>query len=523
MKNPQNSPKKVMILGGGPNRIGQGIEFDYCCVHAAFALRDMGYETVMVNCNPETVSTDYDTSSKLYFEPVTLEDVLQIYRKENPLGVIVQFGGQTPLNIARELSDAGVNILGTSIDSIDAAEDRDLFRKMMEKLGIPMPEAGIAHNLDDALTVANRIGYPLMIRPSFVLGGQGMEVIYDEAQLREYVVKAMTVAPDRTLLLDRFLRDALECEADAISDGADVFIPAVMEHVELAGVHSGDSACFIPSVSIPQKHLATIQDYTRKIARELRVCGLMNMQYAIEGDTVYVLEANPRASRTVPLVSKVCAISMASIATRLMLGEKLADLKLTHKKIPHFGAKESVFPFDKFPEVDPVLGPEMRSTGEVLGIAEDYGLAFYKSQEAANAKLPCEGGVLLSLSEKPASAVAAARAFHSLGFKLHATEGTAQFLEKHGIPSEVVAKINEGRPNVLDLVVNRQVNLIINTPSPRRDAISDDASIRKAALKYKVPYITTTAAALAAANGIKSARSGRGSVKSIQACHAEIR
>ena len=517
------SPKTVMILGGGPNRIGQGIEFDYCCVHAAFALREMGYETVMVNCNPETVSTDYDTSTRLYFEPLTVEDVLQIYRKEKPLGVIVQFGGQTPLNIARELAGCGVNILGTPIDSIDAAEDRDLFRKMMEKLGIPMPEAGIANNLGEALVISRRIGYPLMIRPSFVLGGQGMEVIYDEAQLREYVVKAMAVAPGRTLLLDRFLRDALECEADAISDGADVFIPAVMEHVELAGVHSGDSACFIPPVSIPPKHLDTIRDYTRKIAAELHVCGLMNMQYAIEDDTVYVLEANPRASRTVPLVSKVCAIQMAGIATRLMLGEKLSDLNLTHKTIPHFGAKESVFPFDKFPEVDPVLGPEMRSTGEVLGIADSYGLAFYKSQEAANAKLPCEGGVLISLSEKPMPAATAARAFHELGFKLYATDGTAAFLGKHGIPSEIVAKINEARPNVLDLVINGQVQLILNTPSPRRDAVADDASIRKAALKYKVPYITTLAAALAAARGIQAARSGRGAVKSIQECHAGIR
>ncbi len=519
----KQNPKKVMILGGGPNRIGQGIEFDYCCVHAAFALREMGYETVMVNCNPETVSTDYDTSSRLYFEPLTVEDVLQIYRKEKPLGVIVQFGGQTPLNIARELSECGVNILGTSIDAIDIAEDRDLFRKMMDKLHIPMPESGIANNLDEALVIAKGIGYPLMIRPSFVLGGQGMEVIYDEAQLREYVVKAMNVAPDRTLLLDRFLRDALECEADAISDGADVFIPAVMEHVELAGVHSGDSACFIPPVSIPHAHLQTIQDYTRKIASELHVCGLMNMQYAIEDNTVYVLEANPRASRTVPLVSKVCAIQMASIATRLMLGEKLADLQLKHKTIPHFGAKEAVFPFDKFPEVDPVLGPEMRSTGEVLGMADSYGLAYYKSQEASNAKLPCEGALLISLSEKTMPAVTAARLFVELGFKIYATDGTAEFLKRNGISADVVAKINEGRPNVIDLVVNRQVHLIINTPSPRRDALADDASIRKAALKYKVPYMTTIAAAIAAASGIKAARAGRGTVKSIQAYHAEIR
>ncbi|HHU35679.1 MAG TPA: carbamoyl-phosphate synthase large subunit [Treponema sp.] len=524
--------KKIMILGGGPNRIGQGIEFDYCCVHAAFALRELGYETIMINCNPETVSTDYDTSDKLYFEPVTLEDVLQIYNKEKPEGVIVQFGGQTPLNIARELADEGVNILGTSIDSIDIAEDRDLFRKMMEKLDIPMPESGMAANIDEAIIAAKGIGYPIMIRPSFVLGGRGMEVIYDENMLREYVAKAVGVTPDRPLLIDRFLRNALECEADALSDGKEVFIPAVMEHIELAGVHSGDSACVIPSIGIEQRHLDQIKDYTRKIAEALHVCGLMNMQYAIEDDRVYVLEANPRASRTVPLVSKVCNTQMAQLATRLMLGESLASLNLKDKIIPHFGAKEAVFPFEKFPEVDPVLGPEMRSTGEVLGLSDNFALAFYKSQEAAGAALPSElhetkgaGSVLISLSERGNQEKAAeeiGRQFSELGFTILSTEGTADFFRAAGIPCQTIAKINEGRPNVLDVILNRQVNLIINTPSGRRDALADDAVIRKAAIKYRIPYMTTLAAANAAGQGIAAARINRGGVKSVQEYHAGI-
>jgi len=516
--------KKIMILGGGPNRIGQGIEFDYCCVHAAYALRDQGYETVMVNCNPETVSTDYDTSDKLYFEPVTLEDVLQIYNKEKPAGVIVQFGGQTPLNIARQLADAGVKILGTSIDSIDIAEDRDLFRMRMERLGIPMPESGMAVDFPEAVKVANRVGYPLMIRPSFVLGGRGMEVIYDEQMLREYVDKAVGVTPERPLLLDRFLRNALECEADALSDGKNVFIPAVMEHIELAGVHSGDSACVIPPVSIDDAHLATILDYTRKIAQELHVMGLMNMQYAIEDGKVYVLEANPRASRTVPLVSKVCNIQMAQAATRLMLGGTLASLKLKHGSIPHFGVKEAVFPFSKFPEVDPVLGPEMRSTGEVLGMASTFGLAYYKSQEAADASLPTRPGrMLVSLSEKPDSAAHVVREFQKLGFTIVGTEGTIAWLAAHGVEGAVVHKINEGRPNVIDMIVNREVALVLNTPSGRRDSRADDASIRQAAIKYKVPYLTTLAAATAAAQGIRAARDTQGGVRSLQEYHADIK
>lgn len=518
--------KKIMILGGGPNRIGQGIEFDYCCSHAAMALREMGYETIMVNCNPETVSTDYDTSDKLYFEPVSLEDVLQIYHKENPAGVIVQFGGQTPLNIARALSDEGVKILGTSIDSIDIAEDRDLFRKMMDKLGIPMPESGMATDINEALNVVKKIGgYPIMIRPSFVLGGRGMEVIYDETMLREYVAKAVGVTPDRPLLVDRFLHNALECEADALSDGTHVYIPSVMEHVELAGVHSGDSACIIPPVTISQSNLATIKDYTRKIAEALRVVGLMNMQYAIENGKVFVLEANPRASRTVPLVSKVCNTQMARLATRLMLGENLENLKLKDKKFNHHGAKEAVFPFDKFPKVDPVLGPEMRSTGEVLGLSDNYALAYYKSQEAAGAILPSSGAVLISLSDKvnlSEQAIEIGKEFEKLGFKIYATEGTAKFYENAGVKCEVVHKINEGRPNVLDAIVNRDVALVINTPWAKRNAVADESAIRKAAIKYKIPYITTLAGAYNTVKGIAAAKKGHGEVKSLQEYHASI-
>ena len=526
-----DNKKKIMILGGGPNRIGQGIEFDYCCCHAAMQLKQMGYETILVNCNPETVSTDYDTSDKLYFEPVTMEDVLQIYRKENPAGVIVQFGGQTPLNIARALSDEGVKILGTSIDSIDTAEDRDLFRKMMDNLGIPMPESGMASTFEEARDVANSIGYPVMIRPSFVLGGRGMEVIYDENMLREYVAKAVGVTPDRPLLLDRFLHNALECEADALSDGKEVYIPAVMEHVELAGIHSGDSACVIPPVSIPEENLKTIKEYTRKIAESLHVCGLMNMQYAIENGKVFVIEANPRASRTVPLVSKVCNTQMARLATRLMLGESIADLKLTDKIIPHHGTKEAVLPFEKFPGVDPVLGPEMRSTGEVLGLADNFPLAFYKAEEAANAILPSapvageKKTVLISLSQKDnqkKEALDMARAFSYLGFNILATEGTNKFFNENGIKSEAIAKIGEGRPNVLDVILNNEVCLVVNTPGIRNDNRAHEGTIRKSALRYKVPYITTLAGAKAAVDGIGTVRNGKGDVKSLQDYHAQI-
>jgi carbamoyl-phosphate synthase large subunit len=514
--------RKIMVLGGGPNRIGQGIEFDYCCVHAAFALRDEGFESIMVNCNPETVSTDYDTSDKLYFEPLTVEDVLSIYEKERPEGVIVQFGGQTPLNIAKELAEAGVKIIGTSPETIDLAEDRDRFRQIMRELDIPEPESGMASTLQEALDVAERIGYPLMVRPSYVLGGRAMEVVHDEEMLKHYVAAAVDVSPERPILIDKFLENAIEAEADAISDGSDAFVPAVMEHIELAGVHSGDSACVIPPISIPARHIDTICEYTKKIAMELNVVGLMNIQYAIAGDTVYVLEANPRASRTVPLVSKVCNISMARVATQLMLGKKLTDLDIQPRSIPHFGVKEAVFPFNMFPEVDPLLGPEMRSTGEVLGLAHRFGLAFFKAQEATQQVLPSEGTVLITVSDKDKGvALEVAKRFQELAFKILATEGTHKFLADHGIQSEPIRKMHEGRPNIVDGIKNGEIQLIINTPSGRLSK-HDDSYIRKAAIKYKVPYITTTAAATAAARGIAAYRRGHGRVKSLQRYHRDI-
>ena len=513
---------KIMVLGGGPNRIGQGIEFDYCCVHAAFTIRDAGYESIMVNCNPETVSTDYDTSDKLYFEPLTIEDVLSIYEKEKPEGVIVQFGGQTPLNIADELARAGVKIIGTSPETIDLAEDRDRFRKMMAKLGIPMPESGMAINLDEALRVAERIGYPLMVRPSYVLGGRGMEVVHDEEMLKQYVEAAVGVTPERPILIDKFLENAIETEADAISDGTDAFVPAVMEHIELAGIHSGDSACVIPPISIPPKHLDTIYEYTKKIAIELNVVGLMNMQYAIANDRVYVLEANPRASRTVPLVSKVCNIPMARLATQVMLGTKLSSLHLKPKLFRHFGVKESVFPFNMFPEVDPLLGPEMRSTGEVLGLASSFGLAFFKAEEAAQQLLPSEGTVLITVSNNDRPAVfEVAKEFIRLGFKIKATNGTQRFLAEQGIESDHILKMHEGRPNIVDGIKNKEIHLVINTPSGKL-SVYDDSYIRKAAIKYKIPYITTLAAALAAAKGIAAFQKGKGFVRSLQSYHEDI-
>jgi len=515
--------RKIMVLGGGPNRIGQGIEFDYCCVHAAFTLRDEGFESIMVNCNPETVSTDYDTSDKLYFEPLTVEDVLSIYEKEKPEGVIVQFGGQTPLNIAGELAQAGVRIIGTSPETIDLAEDRDRFRAMMKKLNIPMAESGMASNLDEAIEIAERIGYPLMVRPSYVLGGRAMEVVHDEDMLKHYVAAAVEVTPERPILIDKFLENAIEAEADAIADGTDAFVPAVMEHIELAGIHSGDSACVIPPVSIPQKHINTICEYTRKIATELNVIGLMNMQYAIANDTVYVLEANPRASRTVPLVSKVCGISMARLATQLMLGKKLSDLNLKQRSIPHFGVKEAVFPFNMFPEVDPVLGPEMRSTGEVLGLADSFALAFFKSQQAAKQNLPSQGTVLLTVSDTDkAAALDVAKQFQNLGFTIKATNGTHRFLTDNGLKAEHILKMHEGRPNIVDAIKNGEIQLIINSPSGKLSKY-DDSYIRKAAIRYKVPYITTTAAAAAAVKGIAAHRAGPASVRSLQSYHSAIR
>ncbi len=512
---------KVMVLGGGPNRIGQGIEFDYCCVHAAFALRDAGYESIMVNCNPETVSTDYDTSDKLYFEPLTFEDVLSIYEKERPDGVIVQFGGQTPLNLARALAASGVKILGTSPDTIDLAEDRDRFRKVMADMGIPMPKSEMAVSVEQALIAADHIGYPLMVRPSYVLGGRGMEVVHNEEMLRHYMAAAVDVTPERPILIDKFLENAIEAEADAICDGKEVFLPAVMEHIEYAGIHSGDSACVIPPVSIPAGHLATIENYTQRIAIELGVVGLMNMQYAISNGTVYVLEANPRASRTVPLVSKVCNIQMAHAATQLMLGQSLQDLRLVHSPIRHFGVKEAVFPFNMMPEVDPLLGPEMRSTGEVLGLAASFDKAFFKAQEATQSPLPLDGTVLITVARRDREGVLeVAQRFAELGMKILATQGTSQWLADHGIRSKVVNKMHEGRPHIVDHIVNREIQLIVNTPAGTESEL-DDSYIRKNAIKYRVPYITTTAGALAAAKGIAACReSGTGEVRSLHSYHA---
>ncbi|MBT4496152.1 MAG: carbamoyl-phosphate synthase large subunit [Gemmatimonadetes bacterium] len=504
-KVPVSPNKKIMILGGGPNRIGQGIEFDYTCVHAAFTLRDEGYESVMVNCNPETVSTDYDTSNKLYFEPLTVEDVLAIYDKEKPEGVIVQFGGQTPLNIAQELKDNGVKILGTTPESIRLAEDREYFRERMMALDIPQPESGTARNLEEALELAGRIGYPLMVRPSFVLGGRGMEVIYDEEMLVKYAREAIKVSPEYPMLIDRFLEDAIEAEVDAISDGEDTFVAAVMEHIELAGVHSGDSACSIPTRNIPQKHLDTIEDYTARIAKELEVVGIINVQYAICDDQVYIIEANPRASRTVPLVAKVMGLPMARLATQFMLGRKMAEFpEIEKRKISYFGVKEAVFPFNMFHEVDPLLGPEMRATGEVMGISESFGMAFYKAQEATGTRLPLKGNVLLTVADKDKPVLLdVAKRLEKVGLTLHTTEGTGRFLEENGIASTSIKKLHEGRPNLVDAIKSNELDLVINTPVGR-DSKHDDSYIRMTAIQQKVPYVTTMAAALASVEGIES-------------------
>ncbi|MCR5398881.1 MAG: carbamoyl-phosphate synthase large subunit [Lachnospiraceae bacterium] len=526
-ESPSSDKKKIMILGGGPNRIGQGIEFDYCCVHAAMELKRLGFETIIVNCNPETVSTDYDTSDKLYFEPLTLEDVLSIYEKEKPLGVIAQFGGQTPLNLAADLEKNGVKILGTSPAVIDLAEDRDQFRAMMDKLGIPMPESGMAVNADEAIAIAGKIGYPVMVRPSYVLGGRGMEVVYDDDSMREYMAAAVGVTPDRPILIDRFLNHALECEADAIADGAHAFVPAVMEHIELAGVHSGDSACIIPSVHISAENVATIKEYTRKIAEEMHVRGLMNMQYAIEKGKVFVLEANPRASRTVPLVSKVCNIRMVPLATQIITSELTGKAspvpELKEKNIPNYGVKEAAFPFNMFPEVDPILGPEMRSTGEVLGLSSSYGEAFYKAQEAIQSKLPTEGTVLISVNKKDKDEVIeVAKIFDECGFKIIATDGTSKVLTEAGVNNTRVNKIYEGQPNINDMIINGDIQLIVNSPVGKASA-QDDSYLRKAAIKAKVPYVTTIAAAKASAEGIRYVKNNpEAEVKSLQQYHSEI-
>ncbi|MBR2835817.1 MAG: carbamoyl-phosphate synthase large subunit [Coriobacteriales bacterium] len=524
-----DNPNKVMILGGGPNRIGQGIEFDYCCVHAAKALKSLGFETIIVNCNPETVSTDYDTSDKLYFEPLTAEDVLAIYAKEKPLGIIAQFGGQTPLNLASQLEAAGAKILGTSPEIIDLAEDRDRFRADMESLGIPMPESGMAVTIEDALEIAHKIGFPVMVRPSYVLGGRGMEVVYDDENLKSYMAAAVGVTPDRPILVDRFLQHALECEADAICDGSDAYVPAVMEHVELAGIHSGDSAAILPSVHISDEHLATIKEYTRRIAETMHVRGLMNIQYAIEGDKVYVLEANPRASRTVPLVSKVCGIQMVQAATEVMMmpytGAPSPIAELGDVEYAHFGVKEAVLPFNMFPEVDPVLGPEMRSTGEVLGLATTYGEAFYKAQEATQTCLPLEGTVLFSVNDRDKEElVPIAQSLVESGFSILATGGTYNTLAEAGVPAQRVLKIKEGRPNLVDYILNGNVDMVVNTPSVTTGSSEDGAAIRKSAIKMHIPYMTTIAAARATALGISQVkRYGNSEVRSLQEIHAAIK
>ncbi|MBL7072111.1 MAG: carbamoyl-phosphate synthase large subunit [Candidatus Omnitrophica bacterium] len=515
--------KKILILGGGPNRIGQGIEFDYTCVHAAFALRDEGYESIMINCNPETVSTDYDTSDKLYFEPVTVEDVLTIYEKEKPEGAIVQFGGQTPLNIAQELKDNGVKILGTTPESIHFAEDRESFRKKMIEIGVPQPESGTASSLEEAMAIAKKIGYPLMVRPSYVLGGRGMQIVYDEQMLRNYVEEAIQVSPEHPMLIDRFLEQAIEMEVDALSDGEETFVASVMEHIELAGVHSGDSACAIPTRTIAEKHLKTIDEYTKKIAKELKVVGLTNIQYAICDDKVYILEANPRASRTVPLVSKITSMPLARIATLIMLGKKIKDFPELRKfKLPYVGVKEAVFPFNMFPEVDPLLGPEMRATGEVMGIADTFGLAFYKAQEAAGTKLPVEGNVLLTVADKDKPMLLSiAKGLKKLGFNIYTTEGTKKFLEDKGIESTQLKKVHEGRPNIADSIKNKDIHLIVNTPIGRASKY-DDSYIRMRAIQYKIPYITSMAAAEASVEGIKAAQKSKIVAKSLQDYYKEL-
>ncbi|MCP4652099.1 MAG: carbamoyl-phosphate synthase large subunit [Candidatus Omnitrophica bacterium] len=515
--------EKILILGGGPNRIGQGIEFDYCCCHASFALREEGYESIMVNCNPETVSTDYDTSNKLYFEPLTVEDVLAIWDKEKPKGAIVQFGGQTPLNLAEELKKHGVKILGTSPESIGFAEDREAFRQKMIDLNILQPESGTAHSLERALEIANDIGYPLMVRPSFVLGGRGMEVVYNEEMLINYVKKAIDITPERPMLIDRFLEQATEIEVDALCDGQETFVAAIMEHIELAGVHSGDSACVIPSRNISDKHIATIEEYTKTIAKELKVSGLINIQYAICDDQVYILEANPRASRTVPIVSKVMGMPIASIATKIMLGKKIKDFpNLKKVKPPYVAVKEAVFPFNMFPEVDPLLGPEMRATGEVMGVADGFGGAFFKAQEAIGSKLPSGGNVLLTVTDKHKDQLLSiAKQINGLGFKIYATEGTSKFLTSNGVENSAVKKIHEGRPNIADLIKNKEIHLVVNTPIGRSSKF-DDSYIRMLAIQHKVPYITSMAAACASVEGIASLKEKESEVTSLQEYHNRL-
>ncbi|MDK2875850.1 MAG: carbamoyl-phosphate synthase large subunit [Archaeoglobaceae archaeon] len=515
--------KKVMILGSGPNRIGQGIEFDYCCVHAVKSLKEDGYETIMVNCNPETVSTDYDTSDRLYFEPITHEDVMNIYENENPIGVMVQFGGQTPLNIAEELEKSGAKILGTSVDSIDIAEDRERFEILMKELGIPRPPNGIAFSIEEAKEIARKIGYPVLVRPSYVLGGRAMEIVYEESELERYITEALEVSPEKPILIDKFLEDAIELEVDALCDGEEVYIGGIMEHIEEAGVHSGDSACVLPPVSLSDEMIERVKDYTRRIAIALKVVGLVNIQYALKDDVLYILEANPRASRTVPFVSKATGVPLAKIAAKLMMGAKLRDFNLKEPKMRHLAVKEAVFPFIKLPGVDPVLGPEMRSTGEVMGIDYNFGLAYYKAELGAGMKLPTEGNVLISVKDKDKPKILpVAKKLSEFGFKIYATENTAKYLKEHGIEAEIALKVSQGRPNIVDMIINRQINLIINTPSGGRGK-TEGYEIRRAAIEYGVPYVTTIPGAIAVVKAVEAVKRGKLSVKSLQEYHEEIR
>jgi carbamoyl-phosphate synthase large subunit len=520
---PRSGRKSVVILGSGPNRIGQGVEFDYCCVRAAIALREKGYETIMVNSNPETVSTDWDTSDKLYFEPLTLEHVLEIVQREQPVGVIVQLGGQTPLKLTRPLEAAGVTILGTSPDSIDAAEDRRRFEKIARDLGVAQPPNGTATSVDGAVEAATRIGYPVLVRPSYVLGGRAMEIVYDEPTLRDYFVRAVRASEDRPVLIDSFLEDAYEFDVDAISDGRQVVIGAVMHHIEDAGIHSGDSACVLPPQSLSEANGREMREHTVAFAKALGVVGLINVQYAIQHGVVYVLEVNPRASRTVPFVSKTIGVPLASYAARVMLGETLEEIGYTKEIIaPYVAVKEAVFPFTKFREFDPILGPEMRSTGEVMGVSDTFGTAFAKAELAAGNGLPLEGTVFVTVNDrdKP-NAVAITRRFHDIGFKIVATRGTANYLAEHGVPCSIVHKVSVARPNGIDLIKNDEVQLLINTPLGKR-AQKDDYSLRQAAIAHRIAYTTTLSAASAACDAIQSIKSRAATVRSIQEWQATI-
>jgi carbamoyl-phosphate synthase large subunit len=512
--------KKIMILGGGPNRIGQGIEFDYCCVHASFALKDLGYETIMVNSNPETVSTDYDTSSRLYFEPLTLEDVLNIVTAEQPDGVIVQFGGQTPLNLAMPLARHNVPIIGTSPDSIDRAEDRERFKAVLIKLGLHQPPNATATSADEAIQKACELGFPVLVRPSYVLGGRAMRITYDEDTLLTFIHEAMQVNPDHPILVDKFLEDAIEVDVDAVADSERCIIAGIMEHIEEAGIHSGDSACVIPPYSLPDHIRETIRHNTCALARELNVIGLMNIQFAVKDDMVYILEVNPRASRTVPFVSKATGIPWAKIAAQVMVGKKLEELGITSEvHIHHFAVKEAVFPFNRFPGVDPILGPEMKSTGEVMGIDEEFGKAFIKSQLAASQRLPKEGAILISVNDRDKKPIVEiAKQMAMLGFQLICTRGTALHLKQNGIEADTALKLGEGRPNILDLIKNGTINLVINTPSGKESA-QDQITIRRSAIQYGIPYITTVPGAAAAVRGIESMKKGEITVKTIQEYH----